>query len=248
MLEASSFWLVLLVLCVSGIVQGSSGFGFSLVAVGLLGILLNDPKTGVILPVFANLILTAFMFWRFRSQVAWSRILPFLGASLCGVPLGVWLLAKANAEWITAGLAAVLIFSGIYALLPAHRRKTWHRLWLGIPCGLASGGLSGAFNTGGPPAVAYMSNQSLPRLSFVASLQFIFMANGILRLSTLCKMGMITRKIVSLGMIGTLAAIIGCLIGNWILLRISDQGLRRYVCGFQILLGVIYAFRFASTL
>ncbi len=238
-----AMWLSLAALALAGVVQGSSGFGFSLVAVGLVGMVMGDPKGGTIVPLFANLSITLFMLWRFRRYLRMREVGPFLIGSLAGVPLGVWLLVKVSESWVNIGLAAVLIFSGLYAMLPEHRRKDWHPIWLGIPCGLVSGALSGAFNTGGPPAVAYFGNRSLDRFSFVCSLQFVFSAAGIVRLGCLIWWGMLNMSLVTIGLIGIVLAIGGALLGNWILHRLSDLHLRIYVSLFQIVLGLIYLVR-----
>lgn len=236
-------WLALCAFVLAGMVQGSSGFGFSLVAVGLVGMALGDVKMGAVVPVFSNVALTGWISWRLRSHIRVRMVLPFLSGSLIGVPAGVWLLSAIRPVWVYAGIGAVLFVSGGYALLPKQRRRDWHRVWVGVPCGLASGGLSGAFNTGGPPAVAFLSNQSMDRFEFVATLQFVFVLASLVRLGFLGGWGMIDSRVLAIGLAGIAAALLGGYLGHRILHRMADRHLRVYVCVFQLVLGVIYVFR-----
>ncbi len=240
--------LSLAALLLAGIVQASSGFGFSLVAVGLVGIALADAKAGAIVPVFANTVLTGAIVWRYYRHVQVRSVLPFLTASLTSVPLGVLLLAKMSPLWVSLGIGIILLVSGTYALLPRENRRDWHPFWLGVPCGLLSGSLAGAFNTGGPPAVAYMSNRSMTRFEFVATLQFVFLMAGIVRIGFLGSWGMFDRRILLVGLLGIGAALIGGVIGTRILNRLSDRLLRVYVCVFQLVLGGVYVLRACSLL
>lgn len=69
-------------------VQGAAGFGFGLVAVGLLGSLLPIKDASVTL-VLASLALNCFIFYRLRSHFRWKRDWPMVISALVGVPLGV---------------------------------------------------------------------------------------------------------------------------------------------------------------
>lgn len=240
MMSDPGVWLSLAALLLAGVVQGSSGFGFSLVSVGLMAMALGDAKAAAIIPVFPNLALCLFMMARYIRHLRVRLIVPFLCGSLTGVPLGVLFLERLDEIWVMVGIGVVLVGSGSYALLPKEHRRDWHPVWLGVPSGLASGGLAGAFNTGGPPAVAFMSNLSLDRYQFVSTLQFAFVIAGIMRVGSLAARQMYTEQILVIGLVGIIAALVGCLGGNWVLHRISDKQLRVYVCWFQILLGIIY--------
>ena len=83
------------------------------------------------------------------------------------------------------GLGAVLIIGGVYGWLPKIGTVRWHRSLAGVPCGLAGGMLSGAFNTGGPPTVAFLSNQQISYYQYAAGLQLVFVSTGLMRLLSL---------------------------------------------------------------
>lgn len=224
----------------AGIIQGSAGFGFGLVSVGLLGWMAPDVKTATILPLLANIALTGTMLAKLRSHVRLDRIgVPVIG-SLIAVPLGAYFLASAQTWMIRIGLGLLLLFSAGYALHPSLGKKRWHKVYAGFPLGVFSGLLGGAFNTGGPPAIAYLTTQRLPHVEYVASLQLLFCLAGIVRLISLSSLGMITGDIALMSTTGIVAAVVGCLVGMFILHRMPEKWMRRGVIAMQAMLGISY--------
>lgn len=224
----------------AGIVQGSAGFGFGLVSVGLLGWVAPDVKTATILPLLANIALTTTMLIKLRQHVRVDRIGVVIIGSLIAVPIGAGFLASAQTWMISLGLGLLLLFSAAYALHPRLGKKRWHRVYAGLPLGVFSGLLGGAFNTGGPPAIAYLTTQKLKHVEYVASLQLLFCLAGITRLVSLTSLGMMTGDIAWLSCTGIVAAVVGCLIGMFILHRLPEKWMRRGVITMQALLGVSY--------
>jgi uncharacterized membrane protein YfcA len=224
----------------AGIVQGSAGFGFGLVSVGLLGWMAPDVKTATILPLLANIALTGTMLAKLRSHIRLDRIgVPLIG-SLFAVPVGAYFLQSAPMWLIRLGLGFLLIGSAIYASHPTWSDRRWHRVYAGFPLGVFSGLLGGAFNTGGPPAIAYLTTQKLPHVEYVASLQLLFCLAGIVRLISLTSLGMIGSNLALISTTGIAAAVVGCLVGMLILDTIPDKWMRRGVISMQALLGISY--------
>lgn len=224
----------------AGIVQGAAGFGFGLISVGILGWVAPDLKSATILPLLGSLALTTTMLIKLRGHVRLDRVGIPLSCSLIGVPLGAYFLASAQVWMIRLGLGLLLLGSAAYATHPQMGNKRWHRVYAGAPLGLFSGVLGGAFNTGGPPAIAYMTTQKLPHVEYVASLQLMFCLAGVVRLVSLTGFGMIGGDIALLSTTGIAAAVVGSLVGMTILHKIPELWMRRAVISMQVLLGVSY--------
>ena len=225
------------IMALAGLVQALCGFGFGLVAVGLLALVWPDVKVATILPVLPNLVICAYMLWRLIGHIPWRRMIWNYPATLIGVPLGVLFLAWAPIWTVWLGLGLVLIIGGGYAWIPVIGEFRWHPVWTGVPCGLAGGAISGAFGSGGPPTVAYLGNQHLSHEEYTAGLQLVFVSSAIIRICSLSGFGMLNLRIATLSGTGIVAAMLGCMAGLAIASSIRPQTLRRYVQASQVLLG-----------
>ncbi|MFW5914940.1 MAG: sulfite exporter TauE/SafE family protein, partial [Planctomycetota bacterium] len=119
----------IIVFVTAAAVQGAAGFGFGLVAVGLLGSLLPIKDASVTL-VLASLTLNCFIFYRLRSHFRWDRVLPMIVSTLVGVPLGVWILVAASEVLLHRLLGVVLLVTVVQNFLPGIGDKRWHPVGL----------------------------------------------------------------------------------------------------------------------
>lgn len=229
-----------LIFLFAGVLQGTSGFGFGLVAVGLLAQIWPDPKTGAVLPVLPALAICAYAFYRHRAHLSWPRVIPFIAATLVGIPLGVWALKSIDLLTMRLAIGGLLILSSVYGWLPLIGRYRWHRYYLGLPLGVAAGFLGGAFNTSGPPAIAFFSNQRLGRHAVVASLQATFTITTAIRLVCLISADMMPPRVAALSALGIVAAIAGAMLGMRLLHAISDRTAAHGMRGLQLALGVLF--------
>ena len=111
-------------------------------------------------------------------------------------------------------------------------------MWLGAPCGLFSGALTGAFGTGGPPAVAYVATQGFDRHRYSASVQLALGVAALLRLPCLAAGGLLTWQILALSAAGGIAAAIGAWLGLHVLKALPEKGLRHVVMAMLLVLAV----------
>ncbi|MEY4748669.1 MAG: hypothetical protein RIQ60_883 [Pseudomonadota bacterium] len=109
---------------VAGLVQGISGFAFSMVAMSIWvwGV---EPRVATVLAVFGGLsgqLLSAFTVRRaFDLRV----LAPFLAGGLVGIPLGVWAVSHVDAQLFKVGLGASLVVF-CPAMLMAERLPRLH--------------------------------------------------------------------------------------------------------------------------
>lgn len=221
----------------AGVVQGTAGFGFGLTSLALLGSVI-DLRIAAILSLFGALIINVVIFLPLKQYFTWERMRPFFLTALAGVPVGVFCLQYFTGDILQLFIGVLLIGGAIHGLVPALAKHKWHPLWAGIPCGFISGTLTGAFGTGGPPAVAYVSSQNFDRRTYVTILQIIFMVGGLVRLAILAGAGIMTADLSLASFIGGVCAGAGAFLGIRVLRRLSNENLRKLVAILLLMMGI----------
>jgi uncharacterized protein len=194
----------------AAIVRGYSGFGFSLLAITSLSLVL--PPTEIIPPVFMMEIAASLSLlpgiWK---DIHW-RALGLLGAGcLVGTPIGVWFLATVPAAPMKIALAsAVLVSVGL--LWSGYTRKTMPGPAETIATGAISGLLNGGLGIGGPPIVIFFFNSPAGIAVGRASLIAFFIATDTIALGFLAAERLVTSE----SFTRFLALVPALLAGQWI--------------------------------
>lgn len=170
--------LTIIALFLSAIIRQISGFGFALISMPLitmiLGIRFATPFVAI----------TGFTVGLLMISSNWQQadrrtLLQLLGCALLGVPLGVILFGYLPEDWVKRGLGALLVVYSLYALIQPQLPLVKHSS-LTLLCGFMSGVLTGAYNTGGPPVVVYGTLRHWPPEQFRSTLQLFFMLVSLL--------------------------------------------------------------------
>src|SRR4051812_18756268 len=175
----------------AAIVRGYSGFGFSLLAITSLSLLLAPAD--IIPPVFMMEIAASLgLLPGIWKDIHW-RSLALLGAGcLVGTPAGVWFLANVSAAPMKIALAsAVLVSVGL--LWFGYSRKTMPGAAESVATGGISGLLNGALGIGGPPVVVFFFNLPAGNAVGRASLLALFFATHTTAFGFLAAGGVLTR-------------------------------------------------------
>jgi uncharacterized protein len=228
----------------AAIVRGYSGFGFSLLAITSLSLLLAPAD--IIPPVFMMEIAASLMLlpgiWK---DIHW-RSLVLLGAGcLVGTPVGVWFLASIPAAPMKIALAcAVLVSVGV--LWFGYVRKTMPGPAGTIATGGISGVLNGALGIGGPPVVIFFFNSPAGVAVGRASLIAFFIATDAMALGFLAARGLVTSQ----GFARFLIFLPALLAGQWIgarSFRTADPAdFRRWILVLLVVLAVLTGLQGAS--
>jgi len=159
-------------------VQGIAGFASALIAMPLVMKLLGA-KTAVPLMAPILLFLTVLMLIRYRESMNYKAVWRLAVATIFGIPLGLYILRHISETITLPILGAFIIFYAIYNLmglkLPELKNQNW-----AFAAGLFGGIMSGAFNTSGPPIVAYAHSQKWDIKEFKANLQAYFLMTSIM--------------------------------------------------------------------
>ncbi len=198
--------------CVFGaaMVRGYSGFGFSLLAITPLALVL--PPAAIIPPIFMmEVAASVSLLPSIWKDIHWRSLLPLSLGCLIGTPLGVWALASVPAAPMQVALAAAVL--GAVALLwSGYARKTMPSAPETIATGGASGLLNGAFGIGGPPVVVFYFNSPAGASITRASLIAFFIGTDTMGLGFLAGQGLVTAE----GFYRFLMMLPALLVGQWL--------------------------------
>lgn len=230
---------IVLLLSVAAFVQSLSGFGMALVAIAALPMVMAVREAIALITVFNLFVatMTLSMNWRgFRLRGAGGVILSFI----IGIPLGYYFLQGLDERVVIRLLGGALVALALFEILMLRRGHFVLPQWMGGACGLAGGLLGGAFNTGGPPIVAYVYSQDWSKAQIVATLQIAFLGGGLLRTSL---MGLEGEHSVRIWMIVAWALVptmFSVWLGHRLLGRVSLHWLRFGVFAFLLSMGLKY--------
>src|SRR5882757_5694112 len=102
-------WLFIVgTLVAAGFVQGLTGFGFGIVSIALLPLVLDVRQAAAISTVY-TLLVAMITFLRNRGHYDWRLGFPFFIGCCLGVPLGVYFLAKVDPRILLRVLGLVMV-------------------------------------------------------------------------------------------------------------------------------------------
>lgn len=215
----------------ASLIQGLTGFGFGLVAVSLLGLIVGI-KEASLLVVLASLIMKVNIFchvWKhFRFKLVWITMVGIL----IGTPLGVCFLAKGDAPTFSLILGGVILLALLFKWMPG-AKLPMSPLYAGFPAGLFSGLLHGAFNTGGPPLVIYYSSIASDKMVYSAALQFLLFVSVVFRIILLGAGGLFDKNILLQSAFCSVFAVAGSTVGVKMMKKIP---MKKLSIGINILL------------
>lgn len=176
---------------VAGLVRGFTGFGFSIVAVPLLSLIM-PPARVVPIVLFLQLMVSLSGLQAAMRICDWRSIRMLATGAVIATPLGAMMLAQLPAAPVRLGiavivLAAVLVTSGGFRMeITPSRRHVF-------PFGLLSGLFNGLAGMPGPPVIAFYLAAPVGTGTARASMIVFFLATSVFALVPLAALGMIGR-------------------------------------------------------
>ncbi len=232
-------FLTVAALALSGFVQSVTGFGFGLVSMSLLPLLLGYQDAYTMVAIL-NLVVCIMTLASNIRHYRWRQGLGLLIGSCLAVPLGFYAMVYLRPEWMLRGLGLLICLFTLSEMLMPKTRPLRVPERYGLALGALSGGLSGAFNAGGPPAVIYVYSQSWAKEHTVALLQVVFGTSSVIRLLMVHSSGLLRGELLRTGLLAILPLILAIYVGTRILHRIPRDRLRLIVFVFLFLIGVKY--------
>jgi uncharacterized membrane protein YfcA len=229
------------VVFIATLIRSTLGFGEALVAVPLLA--LRMPVTvAAPLAVLVSILVAAVIVasdWRKVELRAASWLVV---SALCGIPLGLLVIARVNDQIVKAILGIVIIGFSVYSLTMRRRLhlEKDHLSWL-LGAGFCSGILGGAYGMNGPPLAVYGALRRWSPQHFRATLQGYFLPVSVAGMCGYAAIGLWNVAVTRYFLLSVPGAVAAIFLGRSVNDRLRDESFFRVVYVGLILVGAILA-------
>jgi uncharacterized membrane protein YfcA len=228
---------------VAGFVQGLSGFAFALTA-SSIWVWWLPPQLMAVMAVFGALMGQVIAAFTTRRAVSWPRLWPLLAGGLCGMPLGLWLLPRLDADLFRLGLG-LLLAVWCPLMLFAGRLPTWrHGGRVADALAGLGGGFSGAVGgfTGVLPTL-WATLRGWPKDELRGVIQNFNLVMLSVTFASYVATGVVTRAHLPLMLMVTPVLLVPVLLGARLYAGISPEAFRRVVLALLACSGVVMLWR-----
>ncbi|NJC12975.1 putative membrane protein YfcA [Micromonospora profundi] len=170
--DASLLIPVAAVVLVSSAVQSATGFGFSIVAVPFLAVLLGV-RDGVVVNLVLSMIANAAVTVRVRQHSSVPLVRTMAFGSIFGLVPGMLVLYNADVRMLKIAIAVLVTIVAVILLTGARFRLPQRRA-TSVATGVASGFLAGSVGLGGPPLTVYLAGLDLGKVRYRATMSTYF--------------------------------------------------------------------------
>jgi uncharacterized membrane protein YfcA len=186
---------VVVVIFVATFVRSTLGFGEALIAVPLLALRI-PVAVAAPLAVSVSIVVAGIVVLQDWRGIQLRAAAGLIVTSFFGLPLGLVMLARADAHVVKLLLGSVIIFFSVYSLATKTSRSVAvdHPGWL-IACGFLSGVLGGAYGMNGPPLAIYGAQRKWSPQKFRATLQAYFLPVSVVGLVGYAGIGLWTATV-----------------------------------------------------
>jgi uncharacterized protein len=214
-----------LIVALGAAAQAASGFGFALLAVPLLAILVGA-KTAVVMTAVVSLGLQLTMALRDHAAIRRPTIVTMTIAALVGMPLGLLVLDHVNEQTLTVAIAVTVLG---FTLLLARSVRVPAGVTTDAVAGFASGTISTSTGTSGPPLVIALHAREMVPVAFRATLAAQFLIQGTISVVAFALVGRVTSEIGRLTLASLPGLAVGWLTGQYVFSRLDPGRFRRVV-------------------
>lgn len=221
----------------AGIVRGYSGFGFSMIAIISLSLIL-PPARVVPMILLLEIIASGWLLPQVWRQVDWSSLSWLSVGVVMGTPVGVYLLANIPPRPMRAAIALLVMILAI-CLLRGFTQKKMPGRGRTVATGIASGVLNGSATIGGPPVILFYFSSPTGLAVSRASLIAYFLGTDILALGMCVFQDLMDVKTGIMSVACTVPMLIGVGLGSRLFNRSNIEAFRRKVLILLIVLSVV---------
>lgn len=212
-----------------GIVNGMTGFGTAITALGIwvYGIPPTAAASLAIICAAVSQTQTLHLIWH---SIQWKRVLCFVVPGIVGVPIGTLILPHVDPRIFKVGLGLFLVVYPAYVLARQRQiEKAWGgRLADGV-VGFGGGVLGGLTGLSGVFPVVWTDIRGWSKEQRRAVVQFFNLAILSLALVAHAASGLLTRQVGLDALVALPATIGGAWFGAFIYRRLADRGYQRII-------------------
>jgi uncharacterized membrane protein YfcA len=236
-LELFSLNVAVIAVFVAGVIRGYSGFGFAMVAVTSMSLVIPPARVVplvLILEVMASISLVP-QVWK---DIDWYSLRWLLAGSIFATPFGAYLLANVPAEPMRMSISVLVLAAAIMLL----RGWAWKRMPgrpLILATGIACGILNGAAAIGGPPVILlYLSSPAGVTVSR-ASIVAYFLGIDSMSLVMASIHGLTTIQTLLLTAVCLIPLLLGIAVGSKMFIKVDKESFRHHVLILLTILSIL---------
>ena len=219
------------VVLAAAVLQSVSGFGFALISVPLLAMLIGAKDAVAAASLFS--LSSAFVqFGRTRRSVRWPVAGRLTAGAMAGMPLGLVILLAVD-EQVLRGLIAVAVLVMV-AVLATGIRPRGEGALLDIGAGFVSGVLNTSVSTNGPPLVLALQTREFKPPEFRATISATFVASNVVGVALFAVSGRYTADALTASVIGIPTLVIGWVLGARVARHFPPRRFRSLVFGLLV--------------
>lgn len=211
----------------AAIVRGFSGFGFSLLSVTALSLIL--PVSQIVPSIFLLEIAASLNLipgiWR---EIDWKSLRWLMLGYVVGLPFGAYVLINAP-EAQTQIVLGLFVIGTAIMMLQGFRLKRTPGPGATTGTGIASGVLNGAFGIGGPPVVLFFFSTPAAAAIGRASVIFFFLYTDLLGVAYFTIQGIVTQQSFVQFIVWIPSLLVGIWIGAHGFRHMNQEAFRRWV-------------------
>ncbi len=235
LIKPAHFLLISALLVVAALVQGSTGFGFGIIAAPALLFFSDWLVPGPL--VFTALILTVLSSFRERQSINFKGLFWLLAGRLPGTLIGLGALVIFRREKLGLVIALIILLAVALSLVRG-RFEIRPKSLLGA--GLTSGFMGTISAIGGPPVALVLQHRAAPE--FRATIAVYFTVGATVSLAGLHTIGLFSAREFVAGLLLTPAVLFGFALSGPVLPKLNQQYSRSLIlliaaaAGFAILI------------
>lgn len=227
-MDTSALVVVFAIVVFAGFTQTVAGFGYSLIAVPPLGMVL-DPKDAVAVSMVGLLLNSAALAWSERTHLDWSSVRWLLIGAAPGLPIGLLILETASVDALRIGLAVAIVASVIVLTSGFMVRAESRGFVLGA--GFLTGALTTSLNTNGPPTVLALQARDLEPHQFRPTSSAVLGITALIGFLLFAGAGRFSAEVSLASAVSVPGLYVGWLVGAAVRDRVSSVAFRRFVLG-----------------
>jgi len=215
-----------------------SGGGGALLQIPILNALIGSSQAGPVinLGAFISRPTRIIIFWKY---IVWKVFWYFVPAAMIGALLASWVFSEVKIYWIQLFVGLFLISTLFQYRFGKKERSFPVKLWYFIPLGFIVS-IIGTFTGGmGPILNPFLINAGIDKEELVATKAAQSFFLGLAQVSGYVFFGLLSPTLWSYGIALGLGAILGNLIGKWLLKRMSKLAFRRWLIAIMVLSGLL---------
>lgn len=226
---------LVLAVVVAGFVQILVGFGFALLSVPLMALVVST-HDAVVISTFLGLVSSGVQTYKGVHDANWRLVGRITVAALAGIPFGFALFTFLSPDTLRLLLglgvlaAVVLLYRGI--------EFVDHGPIVEWTAGFVSGALASSLSTNGPPLVFALQGRRLPIAVFRSTINAVFVISGAVTAFVFAVSGDVDRGVMIGISVALPALVLGVAIGFRYRHRVDEARARQLVLGFLALAGI----------